>query len=142
MEMNMEANNALAATVQVGTLFIRNSPVILRTLELKSESYLGTWDVLNCPQSPALDQRIRDGGSNYFFMAAEVRATVFGRLVARSIRKALKQIFRKVRDANFNSIEVTKITEKRFLGVPYITVCAHSRHLQQGSMMDFVHGGE
>ena len=126
----------MAASVQVGTTFIQNRPLILRTLGLESEPYEGTWDVLQSLPSGGFDQQIRGDGWNYFFMAAEVRTSVFGRLMAKSIRRALKQIFVKVRNADFNGLEVTEISEKRFLGVPYITVCAHSRHIQQGSMMD------
>jgi hypothetical protein len=28
----------------------------------------------------------------------------------------------------FNGLEITQIEAKRFLGLPYVTVCAHSRH--------------
>jgi len=127
----------MAASVQVGTIFIQNHPLILRTLSLESEPYEGTWDVLQSLPSASLDQRVRGNGWNCFFMAGEVKASAFGRLMAKSVRRALKQIFVKVRNADFNCLEVTGIIENRFLGVPYITVCAHSRHIQQGSMTDF-----
>jgi hypothetical protein len=127
----------MAAVVQAGTIFIQNRPLILRTLDLETEPYSGTWDVLHSSRSPSLDQRIRGTGWNCFFMAAEVKATVLGGLAARSVHRALKKIFAKVRNADFNCLEITKITNHRFLGVPYITICAHSRHIQQGSMMDF-----
>lgn len=127
----------MATTIKVGTVFIQNRPLILRTLALESEPYTETWDVLQSPPNTNLDQRIRDTGWNQFFMAAEVRASAPGRLSAKSVHRALKQIFTKVRNADFNCLEVTGLIENRFLGVRYITVCAHSRHIQQGSMLDF-----
>jgi len=42
----------------------------------------------------------------------------------------------KVQQQQFNSLEVTEIVDKRFLGVPYGTVSAHSRHIQQGWRLD------
>src|SRR5438445_7385580 len=69
-------------------------------------------------------------------MAEEVKATVFGSLAAKSIQKALKRICLKVRKQDFNCLEVTKMVENRFLGVPYITVCTHPRHIQQGCWLD------
>jgi hypothetical protein len=42
----------------------------------------------------------------------------------------------KVRSQNFNSLEVTGIAGKRFLGVPYAVVSAHSRHVQQSCYLD------
>ena len=84
----------------------------------------------------ALDRKIQAAGWNFFFMADEVKATVFGSLAAKSIQKALKRIFLKARKQDFNCLEVTKMVEKRFLGVPYITVCTHPRQIQQGCLLD------
>ena len=100
----------------------------------------GTWGVLQSHTSATLDQKIRGTGWSCFFMAAEVKATVLGALAAKSIRRALKQIFLRVRKPDFNCLEVTRIFEGRFFGVPYITVSAHSRHIQQGSLMEFAEG--
>ena len=130
----------MASTVQVGTILIDDRPLILRALDLESESYSGTWGVLQSHTSATLDQKIRGTGWNCFFMAAEVKATVLGALAAKSIRRALKEIFARVRKPDFNCLEVTRIFEGRFFGVPYITVSAHSRHIQQGSLMEFAEG--
>jgi hypothetical protein len=59
-----------------------------------------------------------------------------GALGAKKIQNALKRILVKVRRQNFNSLEVTGIAAKRFLGVPYTTVSAHSRHIQQSCYLD------
>ena len=37
---------------------------------------------------------------------------------------------------HFNGLEVTEIVARRFLGVPYVTVSAHSRHMQQSCYLD------
>ncbi len=126
----------MAEAVQVGTILIADRPLILRALDLESEAYSGTWGVLQSLTSSSLDRKIRGSGWNCFFMAGEVKATVFGGLAAKSVRRALKQILAKVRKPEFNCLEVTRISEDRFLGVPYITVCAHSRHIQQGSLLN------
>jgi hypothetical protein len=83
-----------------------------------------------------LDQKIRSAGWNCFFMAAEVNATAFGRLAAKTIQRALNRIFVNVRKLDFNCLEVTKIKENRFLGLRYTTVWAHSRHIQQGCLLE------
>jgi hypothetical protein len=126
----------MATTIKVGTVFIQNQPLILRTLALESEPYAETWDVLQSPPNASLDRKIRDTGWSHCFVDAEVRATAHGKLSASSVHRALEQIFARVRNADFNCLEVTRIIENRFLGVPYVTVCAHSRHIPQGSMMD------
>jgi hypothetical protein len=48
----------------------------------------------------------------------------------------LQRILAKVKPEHFNGLEVTGIVASRFLGVPYVTVSAHSRHMQQGCYLD------
>jgi hypothetical protein len=122
--------------VQVGTILIEDRPLVTRILDLESEPYSGNWSVVNAIDGFALDRKIHAAGWNFFFMAEEVKATVFGSLAAKSIQKALKRIFLKVRKQDFNCLEVTKMVENRFLGVPYMTVCTHPRHIQQGCLLE------
>src|SRR5712692_8305072 len=70
-------------------------------------------------------------------MVDEVLTQLSPRFAAKSIQRALKQIFLKVRRPDFNCLEVTKIVENRFLGVPYTTVCVHLRHIEQGCLLEF-----
>jgi hypothetical protein len=126
----------MTPNVQVGTILIEDRPLVTRILDLESESYSGNWSVIKAIDGLALDRKIHAAGWNFFFMAEEVKATVFGSLAAKSIQKALKRICLKVRKQDFNCLEVTKMVENRFLGVPYITVCTHPRHIQQGCWLD------
>jgi hypothetical protein len=69
-------------------------------------------------------------------MAAEVKAIFFGALGGKKIQNALRRIFGKVRRQPYNAREVTGIVRKRFLGVPYTLVLAHSRHIQMGCYLN------
>jgi hypothetical protein len=69
-------------------------------------------------------------------MATEVKAMYIGFLGEDKIKSALKRILAKVNLQDFNGLEVTKIAARRFLGVPYVTVSAHSRHMQQSCNLD------
>jgi hypothetical protein len=48
----------------------------------------------------------------------------------------LKRILAKVKHQHFNGLEVTAIVARHFLGVPYVTVSAHSRHMQESCNLD------
>jgi hypothetical protein len=126
----------MTPNVQVGTILIEDRPLVTRILDLESESYSGNWNVVKAIDGFALDLKIHAAGWSFFFIAEEVKATVFGSLAAKNIQKALKRIFLKMRKQNFNCLEVTKMVENRFLGVPYITVSTHPRHIQQGCWLD------
>jgi hypothetical protein len=69
-------------------------------------------------------------------MALEVKTMFLGVLAPEKIQRALKRILAKVKPQHFNSLEVTGIVARRFLGVPYVTVSAHSRHMQQSCNLD------
>ena len=84
----------------------------------------------------ALDKKIRAAGWNFFFLAEEVKVMFFGAIRAAKVQDALKRIFEKGRRQNCNCLEVTGIVAKRFWGIPYVTVSAHSRHIQQSCQLD------
>ena len=126
----------MAPAVKVGTILIENWPLMEQSLSLESEPYSGNWSLVKVLDGFTLDRKIHASGWNFFFMAAEVKAMFFGALAAKKIEHALKRILGKVKEQHFNGLEVTEIVAKRFLGVPYAIVSAHSRHFQQSCYLD------
>jgi hypothetical protein len=122
--------------IQIGTILMSEWP---QPFVLESQPYSGNWSVVNAFDGFALDRKIRAAGWNFFFIASELKATFFGVRSARNIQKALQRILGKVSQQHFNGVEVTGIVAKRFLGIPYTVVSAHSRHLQQNCYLDDVH---
>jgi hypothetical protein len=122
--------------VQVGAILIEESPLMTQLLGLESEPYSGNWNLVKELDGFALDRKIRASGWNFFFMAAEEKAMFFGAPGAKKIENALKRILGKVRQQHFNSLEVTGIVARRFLGVPYAILSAHARHAQQSCYLD------
>ena len=123
-------------TVQVGTILMKEWPGMPHLIGFESEPGLGEWSMVKGLDAFTLDRKIHSAGWNFFFMAAEVKATFFGSLRAAKVRSALKRILAKVKPQHFNALEVTAIVARRFLGVPYVTVSAHSRHIQQSCNLD------
>jgi len=123
-------------TVQVGTILMKEWPGMTQLLGLESEPCSGEWSLLKVLDGFALDRKVHAAGWNFFFMAAEVKVMFFGSLGAAKIQNALQRILEKVKQQQFNGLEVTEIVARRFLGVPYVTVSAHSRHMQQSCYLD------
>jgi hypothetical protein len=126
----------MTPTVQVGTILIADRPQIAQFLGLASEPYSGKWNVVQGLDGFAMDRKIHRAGWNFFFMAGEVRVMFFGSLGAARIQNAVRRILTKVRPQSFNCLEVTGIVAKRFLGMRYATVSAHSRHIQPSCYLD------
>jgi hypothetical protein len=126
----------MTATVQVGTILIERRPAMAQILGLQSEPYSAHWGVVKSVDGLALDRKIYAAGWNFFFMAAEVKVMFFGAIGAKNIQNALKRMLGKLKPTNFNCLEVTGIVAKRFLGVPYTVVSAHSRHIQKSCYLE------
>jgi hypothetical protein len=126
----------MAQTVQAGTILMKEWPGMTTLLGLESEPCSAGWSVLKVLDAFALDRKIHAAGWNFFFMATEVKVMFFGSLGAAKIQNALKRILKKVKEQHFNGLEVTEIVSRRFLGVPYVTISAHSRHMQQSCYLD------
>ena len=123
-------------TVQVGTILMKEQPGMGKLIGLETEPCFGEWSAVKGLDSFALDRNIHAAGWNLFFMAAEVKATFFGSLTAAKVQGALQRILAKVKSQHFNGLEVTAIVASHFLGVPYVTVSAHSRHMQHSCNLD------
>ena len=123
-------------TVQVGTILMKEWPGMPQLPGLETESFFEEWSVVKVTDAFALDRKVHAAGWNFFFMATEVKAMFLGFLAPEKIQSALKRILEKVKPQYFNGLEVTEIVAQRFLGVPYVTVSAHSRHMQQGCNLD------
>jgi len=126
----------MTASVQVGTILMESRPSMAKGLGLQSAPYSANWGVLTALDGSGINGTIQAAGWNFFFMAAEVKVMFFGALGAQRIQNALKRMLVKVKPLNFNCLEVTGIAGKRFLGVPYTVVSAHSRHIQQSCYLD------
>ncbi len=123
-------------TVQAGAILMKEWPEMTQLLGLESEPCSAEWSLLKVLDGYTLDRKIHAAGWNFFFMASEVKVMFFGSAGAVKIQKALRRILEKVKQQQFNGLEVTQIVARRFLGVPYVTVFAHSRHMQQSCYLD------
>ena len=123
-------------TVQVGTILVKEWPGLPQLVGLETEPCFGEWSAVKMLHPFALDREIHAAGWNLFFIAAEVKAMFFGSLTAAKMQGALQRILAKVKPQHFNGLEVTAIVARHFLGVPYVTVSAHSRHMQHSCSLD------
>ncbi len=122
--------------IQVGAILMKEWPGITQLLGLESEPCSGEWSLLQVLDSFAFDRKIHAAGWNFFFMAPEIKVMFFGSIGAAKVQNALKRILAKVKRQQFNGLEVTEIVARRFLGVPYVSVSAHSRHMQESCYLD------
>jgi hypothetical protein len=122
------------------TIFIRENTRLPANVTLESETFLPGWRSIKNLDGRALGRKIENAKWNYFYLAGPVKATVLGRDSLATLRKAVQRVLAKKESQNYNSLEISKIISKRFLGVPYLTISAHSRHIQEGMYLVPVEG--
>ena len=104
-----------------------------KSLMLQSESNSNGWAAVKDARS-TFEKTIQEAGWTFFFMAGEIKATVFGFDRQKALRAALKRLITDVKSLHCNSIEITGVVDKSFLRMPYVSVSAHARHLQKGRL--------
>ncbi|MGH6877894.1 MAG: hypothetical protein ACREHV_11040, partial [Rhizomicrobium sp.] len=112
-----------------GTILIMEDAVLPETLLFDSEPFVPGWKLVKNLGGDKLDREIGRAGWTFFFLAGEISSTVFGNDGPATVRRAVKRILANSKLEKFNSLEVTRVTSKHFLGVPYTTVRACSRHV-------------
>jgi hypothetical protein len=122
--------------INVGTILVKEWLGMPKLAGLDAEPCVGEWSLVKVIDAFALEREIHAAGWNLFFMATEVKTMFFGFLGEEKIKRALKRILAKVELQHFNALEVTQISARFFMGVPYVTVSAHSRHMQQSCNLD------
>ena len=119
-----------------GSLFIREDTLLPGGLIIETEAFIPGWRAVRNCDGYRLGRKIEEAKWNFFYLAGEVRAIVFGRLGPSSLRRAVRSILAKPEARKFNSLEVTGTHSRWFLGVPFVSVTANFRHIQQGLALD------
>jgi|SRR5580700_6787384 len=121
----------MTESIAAGNIFFEEGTRFPNSRSLRSEPGSNGWAPLNGAR-PAFESEIREAGWTFFFMAGEIRSAVFGFDKQKTMRTALSRLIANVKSQNCNGIEITQVADKMFLGVPYVSVSAHARHLQKG----------
>ncbi len=119
-----------------GSLFIREGTLLPGGLIIETEAFIPGWRAVRNCDGYRLGRKIEEAKWNFFYLAGEVRSIVFGRVGPESLRRAVRSILEKPEARKFNSLEVTGTRSRWFLGIPFVSVTANFRHIQQGLALD------
>ena len=125
----------MAETINKGTILIKDGIHLPDALGFESEPCATGWRLVKNLDGYGLGQKISEAGWTFFWLAGEIGATVFGFDGQKTVRRAVKRILTNLKSGEFNSLEITRVASKRFLGLPYASVSAHSRHIQENEFL-------
>jgi hypothetical protein len=119
--------------IKTGSILVERNASMPKSLLLEGNSYSSGWRSVSNLDLNQLDVAIHKAGWTFFFMAGEIKITAFGFDKERAVRRAVKRVITNVELHKCNCVEFTEVSAKSFLGMPYVNVSAHSRHIQESS---------
>jgi hypothetical protein len=121
--------------IKAGMILMQESTFLPDSLLLESEPYSSGWGSLGNLGGRDLELKLIRAGWTLFYMAGEIKRTVFGFDKQKAVRTAVKRIIANVTSQKFNCLELTQLATNSFLGMPYVNVSAHARHIQKSSAL-------
>ncbi|HEV8147005.1 MAG TPA: hypothetical protein VGP79_11515 [Bryobacteraceae bacterium] len=119
-------------TIAPGDILVAESTPLPASLHLESNSAVCGWalfaDRLDAYQ---VEYKLAAAGWTSFFKAVTVTATAFGFERRKMIRGALKRLTADADRQCCNCLEIDDIATSSFLGVAYVSISAHPRHIQK-----------
>ena len=122
-----------------GTVLVEQGTPVPAFFRLETSQYPGEWmSLAGGVNSGELDSNLTTAGWNFHYMAGEVRATAFGFDRQKAMHSALNKLIAGAKVQHCNCLEIDDVTRHTFMGMPWVSICAHSRRIQQGQ---FFSGG-
>ena len=122
-------------TITAGKILMREGTELPGAVRLESEPYEAGWRFVKNLDGYGLGRKIDEAGWTFFCQAGDIKSIAFGIDEQQMVRRAVKRILAKVESEKFNSLEITRVATQRFLGVPYTSVLARSRHIQESVVL-------
>jgi hypothetical protein len=115
-------------------ILIKEDTPLPSAVSMESEAFLPGWRIVKNLDQQELNREVVGANLKFSYLAGEIRATVFWRKDIGALRRAAKYALARQEEQNFkfNSLEFTKVVSKRILGIPVMSVTAHSRCIQRG----------
>jgi hypothetical protein len=79
-----------------------------------------------------LEEELATAGWTFFYMANAIRPMALGFDREKMIHRALRRLITSVKLQECNCLEIDDVAVNSFLGIPYVSVSAHPRHIQKG----------
>ena len=114
-----------------GTMFIEDGTVTPKPLDYSKERHSPDWSAITKAAGIELGRDLDSAGWTFFYMAGEVRANGFGFNASSRVDHALTRVIEAVTREHCNCLEITQVSFRSFLGVPYTNLAARSRHIQK-----------
>jgi hypothetical protein len=116
-----------------GTILIEKGTPLPLFFRAATDSYPNAWIGIDSSLNfHERENELAAAGWTFLYMASKVRVTAFGFDKPKMVFRALKRLIAGARRQKCNCLEIDEVAMHSFLGMPYVSVSAHSRNIQKG----------
>jgi len=122
-------------TITNGLILIEEGALLPDSIGLLTALYPGGW-------APAfyykeqLEKELRSAGWIFYLLADAIRTISFGLNRQKMIHAALRRIIGQVKLHRCNCVEIDEVTAHSWLGIPYVSISAHVRHIARAPLSE------
>jgi len=120
---------------QQNTILVEDGITLPGTVPIESSAFSHSWKSVPDLDGTGLAAQLVKAGWTFFYMAGTIRRHAFGFDEGKRVTTAVGRIVKGVLPEKCNCVEITHLTTKAFLGIPYVRITAHARHIQNGSRL-------
>ena len=115
-----------------GTILLAKDAPRPPCIQVEDHLFPDAWvSVAHNPAPHELERNLTAAGWAFFYMAGAVTATAFGFDQPSMIRAALHRVITSVSRQRCNCLEIDAVSTHSFLGIGYVSLSAHPRHIQR-----------
>ena len=118
--------------LQPGAILVEDGTILPGAMSLERSAFSQTWRSVPNLDRIGLEAEIAKAGWTFFYMAGVVKRHAFGWSEEKRVRAAVARVIKDVQSQKCNCLEITHLVTKSFLGIPYVSITAHARHIQKG----------
>jgi hypothetical protein len=104
--------------IQAGTILFKEGTLLPDGFAFESEQFSPEWQSVKGLNRYAIDRQTPASAWTFFYLAGESRTTAFGGEGQKTACRAIKKILAGLKPERCNSLEVTSVALKTFLGMP------------------------
>ncbi|MGZ6423706.1 MAG: hypothetical protein ACXWSR_22455 [Bdellovibrionota bacterium] len=114
-----------------GLILIAEGTVLPDSITLETESHPPGWTSAQSSDQGQLKKQLGTAEWIFYYLAGAIKMSAFGTDRKRTVQRALGRILAQVKLQKCNCVEIDDVATRSFLGLPYVTISAHSRHIEK-----------
>jgi len=114
-------------------LLVREGADLPPDLLTETAPFLPGWRVVKNFDNYALRQRMRAAEWRFLQLRCSKETRVMGRARREILRRGVARMLAELKGRKFNSLEITVLASKSFLGVMFLNVAMNLRHFQRNA---------